>query len=65
MVRRRQVRGEVAPVSRRKRAPRKYPLEPELAEILRGSRGARWGPYLNGHVAMRVVRMRPSADRIS
>jgi len=37
-VRRRQVRGEVGPVSRRKRAPRKYPLAPELAEILRWHR---------------------------
>jgi integrase len=37
-VRRRQVRGDVGPVSRRKRAPRRYPLAPELAEILRWHR---------------------------
>lgn len=37
-VSRRQVRGEVAPVSREKRAPKEYPVQPELAEVLRWQR---------------------------
>lgn len=37
-VQRKQVRGEIGPVSRRKRAPRQYPLHPELAAILRAHR---------------------------
>lgn len=37
-VSRRQVRGEVAPVSRKKRAPQEYPVQPELAEVLRWHR---------------------------
>ena len=37
---RKQVRGRVGPVSRRKRAPKEYPLAPELAEILKEHR--RW-----------------------
>ncbi len=37
-VRRRQVRGHVGPVSSRKRAPRQYPLAPELADVLRWHR---------------------------
>ncbi len=32
---RKQVRGEVGPVSRKKRAPKDLPVEPELAEVLR------------------------------
>jgi integrase len=35
---RKQVRGEVGPVSRKKRAPKEYPVEPELAEVLRQHR---------------------------
>ena len=37
-IRRRQVRGDIAPVSRKKRAPRTYPLDAELAGILRRHR---------------------------
>jgi len=37
-VQRRQFRGEVGSITRRKRAPRRYPLAPELAEILRWQR---------------------------
>jgi integrase len=37
-VRRKQVRGEVSPVTKRKRAPGAIPVEPELAEILREHR---------------------------
>jgi integrase len=37
-VRRKHVRGEVAPVSRKKRAPGVIPVEPELAEVLREHR---------------------------
>lgn len=37
-VRRKHVRGEVAPVSRKKRAPGVIPVEPELAEVLRAHR---------------------------
>jgi integrase len=35
---RKHFRGEIGPVSRKKRAPKEYPLEPELAEILREHR---------------------------
>jgi integrase len=35
---RKNVRGRVGPVSRKKRAPREYPLVPELADILREHR---------------------------
>jgi integrase len=35
---RKQVRGKVGPVTRKKRAPKEYPVEPELAEILRQHR---------------------------
>jgi integrase len=35
---RKQVRGKVGPVSRKKRAPKTYPVEPELAEVLRQHR---------------------------
>ncbi len=35
---RKNVRGRVGPVSRKKRAPRDYPLHPQLAEILREHR---------------------------
>ncbi len=38
VVSRRQVRGDVAPVSRKKRAPRQYPVQPELADVLRWQR---------------------------
>ncbi len=38
LIRRKQVRGKVGPVSRKKRAPREYPVEPELAEVLRSHR---------------------------
>ena len=37
-VERKQVRGEVGAVSRKKRAPKEYPVEPELAEILKWHR---------------------------
>ena len=37
-VRRKHVRGEIAPVSRKKRAPSVIPVEPELAEVLREHR---------------------------
>lgn len=33
-IERKHVRGEIGPVSRKKRAPKEYPVEPELAEIL-------------------------------
>jgi integrase len=33
-IQRKHVRGEVGPVSRKKRAPKEYPVEPELKEIL-------------------------------
>lgn len=32
------MRGQVGPVSRKKRAPREYPIEPELAKVLRQHR---------------------------
>jgi integrase len=35
---RKHFRGEIGPVSRKKRAPKEYPVEPELAEILREHR---------------------------
>lgn len=35
---RKQVRGEVGPVSNKKRAPREYPVEPELADVLKAHR---------------------------
>ena len=35
---RKNIRGRIGPVSRRKRAPREYPLHPELARILREHR---------------------------
>jgi hypothetical protein len=35
---RKNIRGRVGPVSRKKRAPREYPLHPRLAEILRDHR---------------------------
>ena len=35
---RKHVRGEVGPISRKKRAPKEYPIEPELAEVLRQHR---------------------------
>ena len=35
---RKNVRGRIGPVSRKKRAPKEYPLPPELAEILRDHR---------------------------
>jgi integrase len=35
---RKQVRGKVGPVTRKKRAPKEYPVEPELAEILKQHR---------------------------
>lgn len=38
-VRRKQVRGKVGPVTRKKQAPREYPVEPELAAVLREHRG--------------------------
>ena len=38
LVVRKNIRGRVGPVSRKKRAPRQYPLTPELAEILREHR---------------------------
>src|SRR6185503_17469441 len=34
LVVRKNIRGRVGPVSRKKRAPRNYPLHPQLAEIL-------------------------------
>ncbi len=37
-IERKQVRGVVGPVSRKKRAPKEYPIEPELAEILKWHR---------------------------
>jgi integrase len=37
-VRRKHVRGEVAPVSRKKRAPGVIPVEPEFADVLRDHR---------------------------
>lgn len=37
-IRRSQVRGEIGVVSRKKRAPKQYPLVPELAQILREHR---------------------------
>jgi integrase len=37
-VTRKQVGGKVGPVSRKKRAPTEYPVEPELAEVLREHR---------------------------
>jgi integrase len=38
LVVRKNVRGRIGPVSRKKRAPRRYPLSPQLAEILREHR---------------------------
>jgi len=38
VVSRRQVRGDVGPVSRKKRAPREYPVQPELVKVLRWHR---------------------------
>jgi len=35
---RKHFRGEIGPVSRRKQAPKEYPVEPELTEILREHR---------------------------
>ena len=35
---RKQLRGKVRPVTRKKRAPKEYPVEPELAEILKQHR---------------------------
>jgi integrase len=35
---RKQVRGRVGPISRKKRAPREFPIEPELAAVLREHR---------------------------
>jgi len=35
---RKHVRGEVGPISRKKRAPKEYPIEPALAEVLRQHR---------------------------
>lgn len=35
---RKQVRGKVGPVTRKKQAPKEYPIEPELAEILKQHR---------------------------
>jgi integrase len=35
---RKQVRGEIGPVSRKKRAPKQLPVEPELAEVLKAHR---------------------------
>ncbi|HEU4730200.1 MAG TPA: site-specific integrase [Kofleriaceae bacterium] len=35
---RKHFRGKVGPVSRKKRAPKEYPVEPELAQILRDNR---------------------------
>ena len=35
---RKHFRGKVGPVSRKKRAPKEYPVEPELAQILRDHR---------------------------
>jgi len=35
---RKQVRGKVGPISRKKRAPKEYPIEPELVEILKWHR---------------------------
>lgn len=37
-IRRKHVRGKVGPVSRKKRAPKEYPVEPELREILQEHR---------------------------
>lgn len=37
-IQRKHVRSKIGPVSRRKRAPREYPIEPRLAEILRQHR---------------------------
>jgi len=37
-IQRKQVGGKVGPVSRRKRAPKELPIEPELAEVLRSHR---------------------------
>src|SRR5215471_13482630 len=37
-VRRRQLRGRVGPVTRVKRAPKEYPVSPQLMEILRTHR---------------------------
>ena len=37
-VQRKQVNGKVGPVSRKKRAPREYPLDPQLADILKEHR---------------------------
>jgi integrase len=37
-VRRKQVRGKLGEVTRKKRAPKEYPVEPELAEVLRWHR---------------------------
>jgi integrase len=48
---RKQVRGEVGPVSRKKRAPRQLPVEPELAVVLKDHRRrmlAQQAPGLSG-----------------
>ena len=37
-IRRKQVRGKVGTITRKKRAPKEYPVEPEVAEILREHR---------------------------
>lgn len=47
-VRRKHVRGEVAPVSRKKRAPGVIPVEPELAEVLREHRARLAAPKAPG-----------------
>lgn len=36
---RKQVRGKVGPISKKKRAPKEYPIEPELVDILKWHRG--------------------------
>jgi len=45
---RKNVRGKVGPVSRRKRAPREFPMVPELAVVLREHREAMLQPQVPG-----------------
>ena len=48
-VSRKQVRGKVGPISRKKRAPREYPVEPDLASVLREHRAWMVAHEWSGH----------------
>src|SRR5262245_61280648 len=56
---RKHFRGEIGPVSRKKQAPKEYPVEPELAEILNQQRKR----LFPDHVGAVEGLMFPSAER--